>query len=129
MKWERIAVLKVSKRNEETQRHPLLIASRLLRVRGLILASDQISYRRLGWLRIVTLDGDLALSKLVVQDSEIIPIPEWLLLFKIEFVPMRWISNAQVLIDRSLPEPSQTSSLEDLTEQVAELKSLTELLL
>lgn len=102
MKWERVTALIVSQRNEEIQRYPLLIAARFLRVRGLILASDQISYRRVGWLRIVTLEGDIALSKLVVQDSEIIPIPEWLPLFRVEFKPASWIYNAQVLVDRSL---------------------------
>ncbi|GAP99122.1 hypothetical protein NIES2104_56800 [Leptolyngbya sp. NIES-2104] len=102
MDWERIAVLRVSQRNEETQRYPLLIAARFLRVRGLILASDQIRYRRIGYLRILTLEGDLALSKLVVQDSEIIPIPEWLPLFRVEFVPLNWIYNAQVILDRAL---------------------------
>ncbi len=104
MNWERVVVLKVSESHSETQRHHLLVASRFLRVRGLILASDQITYRRIGWLRIVTLDGDLALSKLVVQDSEIIPIPDWLTLFKIELKPMHWIYNAQVLIDQPTPD-------------------------
>ncbi|WP_192843630.1 hypothetical protein [Leptolyngbya sp. NIES-2104] len=50
----------------------------------------------------MTLEGDLALSKLVVQDSEIIPIPEWLPLFRVEFVPLNWIYNAQVILDRAL---------------------------
>ncbi len=99
MDWRALGTLHINQVGGTVQRLPLPIASPLLRVRGVILEVQQVHYRKIGYLRLLTIAGDEAYSTVMIQQSQIIEVPKWLDLFTIEVSPVPYLVNAQIVIE------------------------------
>jgi hypothetical protein len=99
MDWRSLGTLQITQVGGTVQRLPLPVASPLLRVRGLILDPQQVHYRKIGYLRLLTLAGDEAFSAVLIQQSRIIEVPKWLDLFRVEIQPVPYLVNAQIIIE------------------------------
>ena len=99
MDWLPLGTLQISQIWGAVQRFPLPLASPLLRVRGIILDVQQVHYRKMGYLRLLTMAGDEAFSTVMIQQSRIIEIPKWLDMYTVEIAPVPYLSNAQIVIE------------------------------
>lgn len=104
MDWRRLGTLHINEVGGTVQRLTLPMASPLLRVRGLVFDIQQIHYRKLGYLRLLTLSNEVAKSSILLQQASIIEVPKWLDMFLIEVEPVPYLVSAQVVIDGLTPE-------------------------
>jgi hypothetical protein len=99
MDWRSLGTLQVSPSGGAAQRLLLPVATPLLRVRAIILNAEQVHYRKVGYLRLLTLTGDEAFSSVLLQQARIIEVPKWLDLFRVEVSPVPYLINAQIEIE------------------------------
>jgi hypothetical protein len=112
MSWEDFGRLTIATQGTNAHLFPYPLSARRLKVTGLNLELSQTGYIKIGYLKIKDLDGADVANKLIIRGAQIIEIPQWASLVKIEFKPVRWIINAEITFQKWLALPDPINPLE-----------------
>lgn len=113
MSWAEIGRLTISSQGSPPETLPLPVAAKRLKLTGLNFALTQTGYNQFGWLRLLDLDGASLLNREIFAGAQIIDVPAWPNLIKVQFSAKRWLFNGQLLIHKweEAPEPYDSPQL------------------
>jgi hypothetical protein len=106
MAWEEFGRIRILSQGTPAQIIPTPIASPRLKFTALNYALEQTGLIKFGWVRLLDLEGATITTKQISAGAEIITPPDWAGLMRVQFSPVRWLGNAELIISKFVPPPS-----------------------
>jgi hypothetical protein len=112
MSWEEFGRFQVTSQGMAAHVFPFPTSTRRLKITGTNLDLAQTGYSKIGYLKVLDLDGAELTNKLIIRGAQVIEIPQWASLVKIKFTPVRWLGNAEIIFQKWLALPDPVTPLE-----------------
>lgn len=104
--WEEFGRFRILTQGTAAQTIPIPIATTRLKIVALNYSLEQTGLIKFGWLRLLELEGATIATKQITAGAEIVTPPDWAGLIRVQFSPVRWLHNAELIVSKFVPPPN-----------------------